>query len=396
MNKTATFDAPLDDPADDLLGMKDYARKLADFIREVPTPFTIGVYGEWGSGKTSFVHFVKYYLDPLENQSRYKPGIKFIEFSAWPHRTSDELWRALILEIARELYEVPKTTEKDETRQNSSDKQDKSHWLVRFLSADALILRKPPSPPDPYAEYKQLVKRLDQTPQSSISADAAQQTQIDQEEAILAIVKFAVAALSSMSPLVAGAKGALNIDTSLDLKNLLHQEKNEAVRERIESVKAFRQILKDLFEEKARDKRVYVFVDDLDRCMPDVALDILEAVKVFLGEVPCVFIVAADENLIGQGLRLRFKNALESEDDEQTRAFFAQKGREYFEKIIQLGVRVPYRTWDQTHEFLAMHDPSWTPATDIIQTVIGENPRRLKQYCGWLKYKRSVAQMKEL
>lgn len=47
-------DEPLHDPEHDLLDLAPQARMLARQIRVVPTPFTIGVYGEWGVGKTTF------------------------------------------------------------------------------------------------------------------------------------------------------------------------------------------------------------------------------------------------------------------------------------------------------------------------------------------------------
>lgn len=114
--------------------------------------------------------------------------------------------------------------------------------------------------------------------------------------------------------------------------------------------------------------------------------------KIFLGEVRCIFIIAADEQLIGEGLRMRYKELLQiSSDDESTRLLVARKGKEYFEKIIQLGIRVPEPGSGNVHRFLAAQFPQWLPATDLIQAAVGTNPRRLKQYCTWLTYKYMVA-----
>src|SRR5262249_50704756 len=145
--------------------------------------------------------------------------------------------------------------------------------------------------------------------------------------------------------------------------------------------------------EKADGKRICVFIDDLDRCMPDAALDLLEAIKIFLDDAPCIFLVAADQDLIGQGLRLRFKSLLESDTGSEVQALFARKGQEYFEKIVQLGIRVPQPTPEQTHRFISAQFPEWLPATDIIRTAIGDNPRRLKQYCNLLRYQYLAAQV---
>ncbi len=79
---------------------------------------------------------------------------------------------------------------------------------------------------------------------------------------------------------------------------------NDALHRKIDSVDRLREALHRLFREKAEGRNVCVFIDDPDRTMPDVALDLLEALRIFFSEVERVFLVAADENLIGQGLQI--------------------------------------------------------------------------------------------
>ena len=91
--------------------------------------------------------------------------------------------------------------------------------------------------------------------------------------------------------------------------------KSELTRSTAESKEDFKTLFGELFEKNAKGKRVYVFIDNLDRCMPDVALDLLEAIKVFLGdERQCVFIIAVNQNMIGQAWRLRYKDLLSPDD----------------------------------------------------------------------------------
>ncbi|MGH7527320.1 MAG: P-loop NTPase fold protein, partial [Gemmatimonadales bacterium] len=137
---------------------------------------------------------------------------------------------------------------------------------------------------------------------------------------------------------------------------------------------------------------VCVFLDDLDRCMPDVVLDLLEAIKIFLYVPRLIFVVAADEELIGQGLRLRYRDLLDGENSAFEHDVLARKGREYFEKIIQLRINLPECTPERAHRFIAAQYPEWMPATDIILAAVGANPRRVKQYCSWLAYRRMVDQ----
>src|ERR1700759_1243421 len=73
-------DEPIVDPDHDLLGLDPHARRLACQILDKPTPYTIGVYGEWGAGKTTFVNLLRWHLDQLKTN---RP--EFIRFEAWPH-----------------------------------------------------------------------------------------------------------------------------------------------------------------------------------------------------------------------------------------------------------------------------------------------------------------------
>ncbi|MEP7339138.1 MAG: P-loop NTPase fold protein [Acidobacteriota bacterium] len=402
MEKYQVFDTPLANPDNDLFGMRDYARKLANFIEGVRPPFTIGIYGEWGEGKTSFVHLLEHFF----KDGKPENSVKFISFSAWPHTTSDALWRAMIIKIAQDLFEITDEKTADKNDKNDSDKsandkktaaaapQTDGLWplIADFLVKDALVLRPSPAKQDRHAEYHDLIARLDRTAYGSISKNSEQHVQVNQEVALMTIVNGAVTALGAVSPLVAQLRTLFGLKPDLNLAELLQTEKNTATRKIIESVEEFKQVFSELFRTQADGKLVFVFVDDLDRCLPDVALDVLEAIKIFLPEkVDCIFIVAADQDLISQGLRLRYKALAENND--QAQSFFVQKGQEYFEKIIQFGVRVPPRTVEQGYLFIAAQFPNWTAASDIIQCAIGSNPRRLKQYCNLLSYKHAVAQM---
>jgi hypothetical protein len=378
-------DTPIRDPDDDLLGTAPYAETLADFIYTLEPPFTIGIYGEWGSGKTSFVNFVRYYLETEAPAD--VPRVRFVGFSAWPYKTSDELWRALILEIARALLLEPAVAAAGETPPVPPlpDLPARRSGFREFLTRDALVLRSPPPETGPRARYESLVARLDAM-HGGVGRGAP--GQVDPEQLGLTLANAAIAAVATLSPLAAAARKVFGMPSGVEAAKLIPRERNEATRDRIQSMEHFRAAFKELFDGALEPgERVVVFIDDLDRCMPDAALDLLEAVKNFLGEVRCVFIVAADEQLIGQGLRLRYRDLVGADGA----GVFAQKGQEYFEKIIQLSIRVPQRTAEQTHNFIAAQFPQWLPATDIIQATIGNNPRRLKQYCSWLHYRWMVS-----
>ena len=85
----------VDSPAtEDLLGFERFATPIRTRIETATqenTPMTIGVYGEWGSGKTSF-------LMMLAKNLREK-DIYPIWFNAWKYDQEDNLWAALLQTI---------------------------------------------------------------------------------------------------------------------------------------------------------------------------------------------------------------------------------------------------------------------------------------------------------
>jgi len=52
-------DRPIQSKKDNLLGIEHYATALGDFIIESATPMTIGIQGEWGTGKTSMMCMIQ-------------------------------------------------------------------------------------------------------------------------------------------------------------------------------------------------------------------------------------------------------------------------------------------------------------------------------------------------
>ena len=52
-------DEPILGQSQDWLEIKKHADALVQFIKETDTPMTIGVQGEWGSGKTSLLNQIK-------------------------------------------------------------------------------------------------------------------------------------------------------------------------------------------------------------------------------------------------------------------------------------------------------------------------------------------------
>ena len=82
-------------------------------------------------------------------------------------------------------------------------------------------------------------------------------------------------------------------DGSERAKGLLKPEEDESPPKQIEQ---FRLELRDLLEKL--NCTLFVFIDNLDRCLPENAIHTLEAVRLFLFMERTAFVVAADEDMI--------------------------------------------------------------------------------------------------
>ena len=81
---------------EDSLDFKSYVATLVDVIssESVQTPLTIGVFGNWGSGKTTLMGMVREGLPE---------GYLTAWFDAWKYEREETLWRALLLRVLEEL-----------------------------------------------------------------------------------------------------------------------------------------------------------------------------------------------------------------------------------------------------------------------------------------------------
>lgn len=82
----------LDDlPTDvDALDFTPYVETLVDVCKTASTPLTIGVFGTWGSGKTSLMRMVQKGL-PKKYTAAW--------FDAWKYDKEETLWRAFLLSV---------------------------------------------------------------------------------------------------------------------------------------------------------------------------------------------------------------------------------------------------------------------------------------------------------
>ncbi|MDR7269692.1 formylglycine-generating enzyme required for sulfatase activity [Pelomonas saccharophila] len=116
-------------------------------------------------------------------------------------------------------------------------------------------------------------------------------------------------------------------------------------------------------------------VDDLDRCLPDKAVEVLEAIKLFLEVEGCAFVLALDEEVVERGIAHRYRDySLQGKE-----GMTPITGAEYLEKLVHLPVRLPRPTGAAARDFLAGKWPDWfadasAQANDLATLVAAVTP----------------------
>ena len=124
-------------------------------------------------------------------------------------------------------------------------------------------------------------------------------------------------------------------------------------------------------------ERIVVFIDDLDRLNPARAVEVLEIINIFFDCKSCVFVLAIDHSIITRGVKEKYGEDISD-----------KKGRNFFDKIIQLPFTIPVAQFDNygyVKELISQLKEDIPPSeaqeyTEIIKKSIGaDNPRELKR-----------------
>ena len=300
--------------AEDALGFKAWARTLEEIACSSKTPITIGVYGEWGSGKTSLMRMTE---DLLQG----KNIVKTVWFDAWKFDKTHDLRVALINAVLRKIQND--TSIREPLKEKVGDLLKRVNWLG-----------------------------------------------------------LGKIALSSFLPLPSAASQVMDSLIKSFLKN------PEDIPEKThELIGDFEDEFKELVKEYVGGRgRLIVFIDDLDRCIPEKAIDVLEAIKLFLNVQGSVFIIGADKKVIENGILQIY--------GEKSGSW----GRNYLDKIIQIPVNLPPLRKDIiTEQFIFGLDVSKEieKYAEIIAEA-GDNPRTIKRLLNRFEIQRILAEKKEL
>lgn len=118
------------------------------------------------------------------------------------------------------------------------------------------------------------------------------------------------------------------------------------------------------------DGKLIIFVDDLDRCLPENAIKVLEAIKLFFDNSRCIFVIGLDKSIIEKGIHVIYDEKI------------GMSGIDYLEKIIQLPFNIPAITDKNIEQFiLTLCDGVTREASfEVLKYGSDNNPRRIKRF----------------
>ncbi len=242
-------------------------------------PACIGLYGDWGSGKSSLIRMCKTQLEEKDK------NIKCLIFNGWLFENYEDAKTAILGEILDTFKEEAKVSKKIKIALNTLFKSiDKFKLAKSALKFGVDIFTTGGIGTLANFTVKNVVESI---------SGKVQTTQLEEIES--------------------------KIRDELDYKELRND------------IKEFQEKFAELIEESKISKLV-VFVDELDRCRPDTILDTLEAIKLFLFTGKTAFVLGADERHITYAVKSKFQDIEGQEID---------IGKEYLEKLIQYPIKIP-------------------------------------------------------
>lgn len=323
----------------DLVGYDRLVDTLLYLVRrEELRPLTIGVFGDWGSGKSSVLRMA---FNALQNDEKYL----CVWFSPWLHKDFEDVKAALMVSvltalnadrpILRQLEEGAK--QKVQTLWNSLAKRVDWFRLFGFtaknVAGGAMLLGGHPGGIALHASSLGDLGHLYRPGEPVPSRGDAHAPE--------------------------SSSGGEHHKTDEDVSKLFKDAKESSA----EPKKVFEQSIDDFRADFTKllselQTTLVVFIDDIDRCLPTSIVDILEALKLFLAVPGTDFIIAADERVIRHAVETRYP---------EMSAHAHRIGRDYLEKIVQLPVYIPPLTPDETETYLNLLTLQASEAVSLAQ-----------------------------
>ncbi len=324
----------------DQLGFGRSTETLAAMIRDknFSTPFCIGIYGDWGTGKTSFMRQLEKRLQEGGGEPRPVP----VWFNPWRYQKEEHL-----------IIPFLKTMETALEREAKVDRVLRKTLLAaakkigRVAAAIAYGLK---------ADFK-----LGPVGIEFEAAKAVKREEELDERAATAAEKL-----------------------STGLSSLYYDVLNElegAVKVKGTDTEAF---------------RIVAFIDDLDRCLPEKAVELLEAMKTFFDLSGYLFVIGVSPKVVEKGIRHRYR-FLKSAENDADHGEPAIRPEDYLDKIIQMPLALPPIEGGRKEKYIKSllgksDNFIATAPLALMVACVGDNPRRVKRFVNLLAFTARLAE----
>jgi len=358
MNHTYIEDTPTENPKFDFILIAKALSSL--LLRPSQSAIVLGIHGSWGSGKTTLMKALRHELESSLSQNK----AIFIEFNAWKFQDRQALWRALILHMLAELRErggdKAKIDELNHALYRAFAVEEKGPWTINWRTFIVEIIG-----------------------------------------ILLSILKldFVASAIKDSTGLFGriftGSKNKVdNVDKERvgRLASMLERTIVERNVLQVQSIEQFLDEFRNLIDQLTQGgQRVFVFIDDLDRCLPESALEIFESIKLFLDAPGCGYVVALDREVIRKGLAVKY-----GQRGEIAAGQIFINPDEYIEKTISVSYDLPRLSSADAYELIKEFQlPIGLDEQHkkLIIAGLGANPRRVKRFMNTLAVQLRLAEV---
>lgn len=314
----------------DSLGFQPYTTAIASFLshKQTQTPLTISVEGEWGSGKSSFMLQLQKKLNELDAHT--------VEFSPWRHDKEEALWAAFVLTFINKLTEDLGWLKA--TIANFKLLWKRFNWqadwpevlkfvfklLVYILTILFIIF---------WVTKSQFIKDMDL-----------------QMKWFLCITGAGVGLGALVLKGLNIAKEYVSNPFKHDLKKYFNASDYAS---RISFLEKFHKDFENIVNVYAEGKRVYVFIDDIDRCEVPRAAELMKGINLMVqGNPRLIFIIGMDRKKVAAGLAIKDEKLIRflrteisgKKKDQKYGSFWRDGllyGYDFLEKFIQLPFILP-------------------------------------------------------
>jgi KAP family P-loop domain len=315
-----------------------------------------------------------------------------VEFNPWRHDKEDSLWATFALEFLRQV-----------SRQRMPLRRWYGHaqlfaahywwrkgwfealravvvWLLMFslvASFFVVLVRKPRwaeamihsltekmnGPPREKAgpKYQELIYFVENTPSEGEGGKPRDksETGFDPLVRMLLLIGGNAAYFAVVLTIWLRVKDIVGNPLEINLKQYLRAPDYEG---RVAFVEQFHEDFKKIVNAYAGDKKVFVFIDDLDRCEVPKAAELMKAVNLLIADDPrLIFILGMDRDKVAAGLAVKYEKMLPylipgkpeaDRDVEWKRKGGLEFGHAFLQKFIQLPFRVPEPNPENYLEFI--------------------------------------------